>query len=57
VLRRRRHISEIEMVINDALCGLPWEEAQLLRPKLVLALGLRNDVEEIFREAQRRGKR
>lgn len=57
VLRRRRFTSEIEEIINEALCGFPWEEAQLLRPKMVIALGLRNDVEDIFREAQRKGRR
>lgn len=57
VWRRRRHTSEIEEIVNDALCGLSWEEAVALRPKLMQALGLRNDVEDIFREAQRKGRK
>lgn len=54
VFRRKREVTEAESIVNEALCGLPWEEAQLLRPRLILALGRRNEIEEIFREAQSR---
>ena len=57
VWRRRRQTSELEEIVNEALCGLSWGEAQALRPKLMKALGLRNDVEDIFREAQRKGRK
>lgn len=56
VFRRRREVSEVESIVNEALCGLPWEEAQILRPKMLAALGLRSEVEEIFREAQRKSR-
>jgi len=36
----RRSLDEREQDINEALCGLPWEEAMRLRMKLRAALGL-----------------
>lgn len=57
VWRRRRHLSEMEELVNEALCGYSWEHAQLLRPRIMKALQLRNEVEEDFREAQRKGRK
>lgn len=48
---------DLEEIVAAALCGLPWEEAEALRPKMLEALGLREDVEDIFREAQRKGRK
>lgn len=56
VFRRKREASEEESIVNEMLCGLPWQEAQILRPKLLAAMGLRAQVEEEFREAQRKGR-
>jgi hypothetical protein len=50
----RRSLSEREQDVNDALCGLPWETAMLLRPQLMRQLGVAREVAAEFRAAQRR---
>lgn len=45
-----------EEIVNAALCGMTWAEAMRLRHELLKAFQLRQDVEEIFREAQQKGR-
>lgn len=64
VFRRRHALSEEEQFINDACCGLVWEEAMRVRTLIYLRMNLnertirlREEIRNEFSEAQRKGSR